>query len=137
MHKKTSKGKKVACSFICVFVPFILFVLFVLFVLFMLFVLTKSFCKKKIIKSLKLPWWPHLHYYSIFTISVLLNQKLKLVSWVLIKVLRFFHKLNVFCVFQLEVQKRFLVTSDFGPLFLPLENTFIRKCCLHDSNLSK
>ena len=53
--QKTSKGKKVAYSLICVFVLFILFILFMLlvlllccvFALFMLFVRVKSFRKKE------------------------------------------------------------------------------------------
>ena len=86
--KTTSKGKKVACLpicvfvlfmrfFLCFFVLFVLFMLFmlfmglkniwarvaclgfVLFVLFVLFVCVKSFRLKK-----KLPWYPHLYCYS-------------------------------------------------------------------------
>ena len=43
-----------------------------------------------------------------FSSFILLNQKIKLFSWVLIKVLKFLHKPEIFGVFKLESQKSFL-----------------------------
>ena len=91
MRIKTSKRKKIACLTFCAFCAFYAFyahkkhlrggkslvwrfVLFVLFMLFVLLVRVKSFRKKKN----KLPWYSHLHYYSISLVKILITTGIDL-----------------------------------------------------------